>query len=93
MIHDAILTQEMYVRDLQRSKAGGLSPRSMRLSHVLPKPKGAFGTTLAHLTYTRGQLADMHEYTRKVQATVGSFLKRHFETIPQNQVDIKMMFL
>jgi hypothetical protein len=31
----------------------------------------------------------MLEHTRKVQATVGSFLKRHFEIIPQSQVEIK----
>jgi len=28
----------------------------------------------------------MLEHTRKVQATVGSFLKRHFEIIPQSQL-------
>lgn len=63
----------------------------MRLSHLLPKPKGAFGTTQARLTYARDQLADLQEHARKVQATAGSFLKRHFEITPQSQVEVPVL--
>jgi hypothetical protein len=74
--------------DLQRSKAGVLSPRSERLSKILPNPKGAFGTALARLNHVQLQVAGDLDKMRRIQTAVGGSLKRYFETIPRVQVPL-----
>ena len=63
-----------------------MSPRSQRLSALLPKPKGRVGETLARLEHARNTVADELEHTRQVQALMAGCLKRYFETIPKMQV-------
>jgi hypothetical protein len=73
---------------MQRAKGPPeqFSPRSRRLSQVLPRPKNATEVTMARLNHTRGQVADVLEQARKVQELMSSSVKRHFETIPATSV-------
>jgi hypothetical protein len=41
---------------------------------------------MARLKHVRGQVADVMEHTRRVQAVIGGCLKRHFEMIPPLKV-------
>ena len=69
---------------LQRSST--FSPRSLRLSNVIPQPKGANATALAKLNVLRREVAHTMEQSRKIQEIAGYYLQRHFESVPLDEV-------
>jgi uncharacterized protein involved in type VI secretion and phage assembly len=64
----------------------GISPRSRRLLHLLPKPKNEIDKALARLTHVQGQMTQAMNEIQKIQQITSTFLKRHFELIPTEQV-------
>jgi hypothetical protein len=53
---------------------------------MLPKPKSRSDAAMAKLSHVRGEVATTLDFIRKIQEEVGSFLKRHYETIPPAKV-------
>mmetsp|Transcript_32974 Transcript_32974/g.87498 ORF Transcript_32974/g.87498 Transcript_32974/m.87498 type:complete len:134 (+) Transcript_32974:93-494(+) len=75
----------VFQRFWQRS--GNFSPRSRRLSSVVPKPRNTAEVTIIKLGQVRENVANAIENSRKVQEITSTFLVRHFEMVPSNKVD------
>eukprot|EP00292_Cryptomonas_paramecium_P014177 CAMPEP_0113711878 /NCGR_PEP_ID=MMETSP0038_2-20120614/31038_1 /TAXON_ID=2898 /ORGANISM="Cryptomonas paramecium" /LENGTH=232 /DNA_ID=CAMNT_0000638257 /DNA_START=27 /DNA_END=721 /DNA_ORIENTATION=- /assembly_acc=CAM_ASM_000170 len=75
-------------------RADTFSPRSQRLSRVVPKPRSEEETAKTKLAYVIDSVACEMERGRKVQEATASCLKQHFESIPSQQLSetIKRVF-
>mmetsp|Transcript_32979 Transcript_32979/g.87515 ORF Transcript_32979/g.87515 Transcript_32979/m.87515 type:complete len:208 (+) Transcript_32979:93-716(+) len=74
----------VFQRFWQRS--GNFSPRSRRLSSVVPKPRNTAEVTIIKLGQVRENVANAIENSRKVQEITSTFLVRHFEMVPSNKL-------
>ncbi len=68
---------------LQRSEA--FSPRSSRLSRMIPPPLSSSEATLVRLGDMQGQVCDTIARGNKIQVLATLFLRRYFELIPPYQ--------
>ena len=76
----------------QRASAGGLSPRSQRLSLSIPKPHSQAIAAIIKLESVRKQVKLTLEESRKVKEIVSSSLHRYFALLPEDKVLPALLF-
>jgi hypothetical protein len=82
---DAILLPNL-TRTLCVQRRGDFSPRSSRLSRMIPQPLSNSEAALVRLGDVQGQVSDTIVRSSKVQVLATLFLRRYFELIPPYQV-------